>query len=140
MMLLGSAYLIYDDTADFFKSMGTYARSKTMPFCWQGVRAAKPPVEILERMVPLVFLNTAFCQAAGEEKDPESDSTGNQEEVRVAWRQCRLLLAAGVPAEDIAILSPYTYQVMSCFIGPAEVYRPAQNCKGKVLRSCLGCR
>ena len=65
-------------------------------------------------MLPCVFLNTATCQRAGEEKDPESESWGNCEEVGIAWGHCRMLLAAGVLAADISILSPYRFQVGGC--------------------------
>jgi superfamily I DNA and/or RNA helicase len=59
---------------------------------------------------PLLFLDTA---GAGyeEEGEPDSESRRNPREAALAARKVRALLAAGVPAGDIAVIAPYAAQV-----------------------------
>lgn len=75
------------------------------------MQKAGPTAKVLERMVPLVFLDTDICPRGGEVEGPRSMSKGNPAEVKIAWAHCCMLLDAGVPAEDIVMISPYTFQV-----------------------------
>ncbi len=76
-----------------------------------------PPADVLDRMVPLVFLDTHLCPERGEIVNPRSESKGNREEVKIAWAHCGMLLEAGVPGPKIVLISPYKYQVIRLHCG-----------------------
>jgi superfamily I DNA and/or RNA helicase len=59
---------------------------------------------------PLAFIDTAGA-GYDEGLEPDGESRRNVEEAGVALRKATALLAAGVAAEDIAIISPYAAQV-----------------------------
>lgn len=59
---------------------------------------------------PLAFLDTAGL-GYEEQEDPDSGSRFNPEEAKLVIRELQALLAAGVPAADIGVISPYSAQV-----------------------------
>lgn len=60
--------------------------------------------------VPLLLIDTAGCDL--EETEPgASDSRANEGEVELVRRHVEGLLAAGVRAEDVAVITPYNAQV-----------------------------
>jgi hypothetical protein len=60
--------------------------------------------------VPLEFLDTAGADY-DEEVEPGGESRRNPGEADLVCRKVRALLAAGVPAEGIAVIAPYAAQV-----------------------------
>ena len=70
-----------------------------------------PGVAVTElTTVPLLFLDTAGC---GHEESPgdEDGSLHNEGEARVAVQHVQALLDAGLPARDLAVVTPYAAQV-----------------------------
>lgn len=67
------------------------------------------------RESPLTTQPVRFVDTAGagfeDEQDPITRSTFNKGEVRLVTRIVEDLLAAGVPAEDIGVIAPYSAQV-----------------------------
>lgn len=59
---------------------------------------------------PVQFIDTAGA-GYDEEREPDGESRLNPREAVLAARQVRALLAAGVRAEDIAVIAPYAAQV-----------------------------
>jgi ATP-dependent RNA/DNA helicase IGHMBP2 len=59
---------------------------------------------------PMEFIDTAGA-GYDEELEPDGDSRRNRQEAEFVSRKVRELLAAGVPARDIAVISPYGAQV-----------------------------
>jgi predicted DNA helicase len=58
--------------------------------------------------LPMRFFDTA---GAGYDEEPDGESRCNPQEARLAARLVRELLAAGVPAEAIGVIAPYSAQV-----------------------------
>jgi ATP-dependent RNA/DNA helicase IGHMBP2 len=67
-------------------------------------------VKIALTETPVEYIDTAGA-SYDEETEPEGESKFNIEEANLALKQARELLSAGVKAEDIAIISPYSAQV-----------------------------
>jgi ATP-dependent RNA/DNA helicase IGHMBP2 len=59
---------------------------------------------------PVQFLDTAGA-GYDEEREPDGESRLNPREAALAARKVRALLAAGVRAEDVAVIAPYAAQV-----------------------------
>lgn len=59
---------------------------------------------------PMTFIDTAGADY-DEEAEPDGSSRCNPSEVRLVLSKAQQLLEAGVPASDIAIISPYAAQV-----------------------------
>jgi superfamily I DNA and/or RNA helicase len=67
--------------------------------------AASPLAE-----APLEFIDTAGA-GFDEELEPDGESRRNPAEAALVCRKVRTLLAAGLPAADIAVIAPYSAQV-----------------------------
>ncbi|MFO0801219.1 MAG: AAA domain-containing protein [Gemmataceae bacterium] len=67
--------------------------------------AAGPTTE-----TPVRFIDTAGA-GYDEEQEEETESRLNRQEAALAARQVRLLLAAGVTADEVAVITPYRGQV-----------------------------
>jgi superfamily I DNA and/or RNA helicase len=59
---------------------------------------------------PVTFIDTAGA-GYDEEQEPDGESRLNPQEADLAARKVRQLLAAGVLAEDVAVIAPYAAQV-----------------------------
>ena len=60
---------------------------------------------------PMLFIDTAGCDGCEEVADASSDSKANVGEADVVVKHVLALLAAGVRAHDIAVVTPYNAQV-----------------------------
>jgi ATP-dependent RNA/DNA helicase IGHMBP2 len=69
-----------------------------------GVQAGPPTEPAVE------FIDTAGA-GYDEELEPDGESRLNPQEAALVARKVRVLLAAGVPAPDIAVITPYAAQV-----------------------------
>src|SRR5262249_31747939 len=59
---------------------------------------------------PILFIDTAGADF-DEQPEPEGESRLNPEEAGLVGRKVRALLALGVPARDVAVITPYAAQV-----------------------------